>query len=208
MLRFSTIANLLWDLRRRRMVEQYVGAQEEIGMYNAQAEQRTFTMMHKYRPGLTDVEPVANPAPPPYWVTGPRIEFEGPRQRFAFLASVWKQSSIQLHRLCRANDILYLHLLAPSQYVAGSKPMGRAELRRAYNPNQPYKPGVEQGFPLLIEGGRELSGLGVRFLDLTQLFSNVEQPIYIDDAGHYNPLGYQLIGRRVARELLDRYDVQ
>ena len=204
-LRLSTIANLLWDFRQRRMAGQYVVAQRRIDSLTKQAEQRTYTMMHKYRPGSTEVKPAANSEPPPYWVTGPRIEFDGPKERFAFQAAVWKQSSIQLHRLCQANDILYLHLLQPNQYVAGSKPMGRAERSRAYNPDQPYKPGAEQGYPLLIDAGRELARTGVWFLDLTGIFSTVEQPVYIDDCCHYNIEGYQLIGRRVAGEILDRY---
>ncbi len=202
--RFSMLANLVWDWRRASVAAEYLAATRQIARYTEQAELRTNTMMHKYRPDSSPaVQGVREPTP--YWVSGPRIPFGSDADRYRFLADVWKHSSVQIHRLCRGNDSLYLHFLQPNQYVAGTKPMGSAERAVAYNPQQPYRPGVERGYPLLLEAGRELVERGVPFVDLTSLFAGIEQPIYIDDCCHYNRSGYEMIGVRVAQEIAGRF---
>ncbi len=76
------------------------------------------------------------------------------------------------------------------------------ERTRAYDPDYGYAPGAVRGYPLLIEGGRELRELGVRFLDLTPLFADVDQTIYVDDCCHMNELGNRLMGRSIGQFVL------
>jgi len=50
-----------------------------------------------------------------YVATGPSYHYESESDMFKDLASVWKMSSIQMHRLCAANGIRYFHFLQPNQ---------------------------------------------------------------------------------------------
>ena len=137
-----------------------------------------------------------------YYVKGPNVEMNID-ERFALLAAVWSRCSMQLDRLCRANGIRYFHFLQPNQYVADSKTMGSVERARAYKEDAIYKPGVEQGYPLLIEEGKKLLQSGVRFVDLTKVFIDIEEPVYIDDCCHLDVKGKQIVAAAVAQAILD-----
>jgi hypothetical protein len=137
------------------------------------------------------------PADRRYQATGPaRPATEA--AAYEELASVWERGSLQLDRLCRANGIRYFHFLQPNQYVEGSKPMGPAERRVAVNPAQPYRAGVERGYPLLQAKGREIASAGVSFHDLTRVFSRIHEPLYVDDCCHVNQRGYELLADAIA----------
>jgi len=115
---------------------------------------------------------------------------------------IWREASLQLHRLCTANGIEYFHFLQPNQYVEGSKTLTEEERMHAYDPEHGYAPGAILGYPLLIEGGRELQREGVRFLDLTPLFEDVAETIYVDNCCHMNVLGNQIIGGAIGQFVL------
>jgi len=140
-----------------------------------------------------------------YVATGPSYHYESEFELFKDLASVWRRSSLQMHRLCEANNIKYFHFLQPNQYVVGSKIMEEEELSRAVVPDHAYKNGVERGYPFLIKAGEELAKEGVRFHDLTMIFVDVEEPLYIDDCCHINERGNEMvasvIGKTITQEL-------
>ena len=119
------------------------------------------------------------------------------------LADLWRRSSLQMHRLCAANGILYLHFLQPNQYVPGSKPMGRAERARAFDEQQPYRRPVEEGYPWLQRAGAALSRDGVRFHDLTRIWEDVAEPRYHDTCCHVNRTGSEEIAAVIAGDVAD-----
>ena len=119
---------------------------------------------------------------------------------YAELAALWERSSQQLANLCRANGIEYFHFLQPNQYLPGSKPLGTLERRVAIDPDSPYAAAIAGGYPQLRAAGSRLAATGVRFADLTQLFSGVEAPLYEDSCCHLNPAG----NRRLAEAIADR----
>jgi len=139
-----------------------------------------------------------------YFVTGPSVHLSVD-ERMALLTLLWKQCSIQLSRLCYGNGIRYFHFLQPNQYAPDSKPMSPEERARAYKKNSIYKPGVEKGYPLLIDEGKELLRAGVRFVDLTKVFVDFNEPVYIDDCCHLDLSGYELVATKVAQTILDDY---
>lgn len=117
------------------------------------------------------------------------------------LAAMWSRSSQLMADVCRARGIPYFHFLQPNQYVAGSKPMGEAERRVAIDPGHPYRPGVERGYPVLIEAGKELAASGVLFHDLTRIFAEIEEPLYFDACCHVNARGSQIMAREIAARI-------
>jgi hypothetical protein len=139
-------------------------------------------------------------------VTGPAREYSSDSAMYADLADVWKRSSLQMNRLCLANEILYFHFLQPNQYVPGSKPMGSEEEREAYRETYRRKVDVERGYPVLIREGSALRKQGVEFHDLTRLFAEVEEPLYKDPCCHVNARGNELMAREIARIVADAYE--
>jgi len=107
-----------------------------------------------------------------------------------------------MHALCEANGIRFFHFLQPNQYVAGSKPMEAGERMRAVNPANPYAHFASVGYPLLRGAGSELRSAGVNFHDLTLVFENVREPVYIDDCCHVGPRGDELIADAMAAAIL------
>lgn len=135
-------------------------------------------------------------------VRGPRFPFRrrGPKT-YGELVAMWSRSAELMAEICRARDIPYFHFLQPNQYLAGSKPMGEAERKVAFDPNHPYRPAVERGYPLLVAAGRRLAASGVRFHDLTWTFATIEEPLYFDGCCHVNAHGSQIMARDMAARI-------
>lgn len=124
------------------------------------------------------------------------------RSTYRDLAALWARSAELMAAVCRSRGIPYHHFLQPNQYVAGSKPMGEAERKVAFDPTHPYKPSVERGYPVLIQAGKRLAASGVRFHDLTRIFAGMEEPLYFDGCCHVNTTGSQILAREMAARIL------
>jgi hypothetical protein len=172
--RYSVLMNLLWRVRDRRL-EALI---REQGL-----------AIERYQPSRHTHE-----------ATGPRDRFADDDAMFDGLAEAWLRASLQMHRLSRANGIRYLHFLQPSQYLRGSKPMGRQEQIAAVAVDA--RQVVLEGYERLMPAGERLRGAGVSFHDLTGVFADVEEPIYIDACCHVNPRGNQLLARAIGEAIL------
>lgn len=121
-------------------------------------------------------------------------------------AQVWARSSRLMAAVAAHEGFLYFHFLQPNQYVPGSKPLHPEEIRLAFRPDAGYGPHARDGYPLLMEAGSRLARSGVRFFDLTGIFANEHRAVYADACCHVNPLGKELVARRIGsliRETLD-----
>ncbi len=118
------------------------------------------------------------------------------------LAAIWRDSSLQLARLAAANDIDYFHFLQPNQY-AGGKVFTEEELERAIHPNPVYRFGVRHGYPRLAAAGASLREQGVEFTDLTQIFADERETVWVDRCCHLNRRGQRALARAVARAIGD-----
>jgi len=129
---------------------------------------------------------------------GPRREFTDTDELYAELTSLWKECSIQLDRLCRANGIRYYHVLQPNQYVAGSKALTEEELEVGFRENGRYAAAVRTAYPRLVAAGAELTAAGVHFFDATSVFADIDETLYRDDCCHFNALGNDILGSAIA----------
>lgn len=113
---------------------------------------------------------------------------------------VWYVSSVQMATICRAFGIRYFHFLQPNQYVPGSKVFTEEEREIALGPEgNPYQVVVEDGYPLLARGGRELSQLGISFHSLERIFANTAEATYTDTCCHPNDFGYEILAKEIVR---------
>ena len=136
-----------------------------------------------------------------YQVTGPANPYENDEDLYQDMALLWKRCSLQLHQICRANGIEYIHVLQPNQYVPGSKPISDEERRDVIFPRQEYGLAAGKGYPYLIREGAGLIRKGVRFYDMTMLFSQTTERIYSDPFCHYNKLGNEMLARAIVGEM-------
>jgi hypothetical protein len=170
-LRWSPLGQLTWDLRHRLLSLRSDGLR---------------TALRERRPAA---EAAGGLAGPPF--------AGGEAALYAELAAIWARGSRQLDRLSRANGIRYYHFLQPNQYT-DQKPMGADERARAYDEGYPYRPGVVKGYPLLAAEGKRLAAEGVRFTDLSALFADHAEPLYVDPCCHFDARGHEILARRIA----------
>jgi hypothetical protein len=112
---------------------------------------------------------------------------------------VWKNASLEIDHLARADGAIYLHVLQPNQYDLGSKPLSDEERRVALNPRLPFAKAVPLAYPMLRAAGSELKRRGVDFQDLSQIFRDQRSTFYFDECCHLNRDGNQVLGRVIGR---------
>lgn len=137
-----------------------------------------------------------------YAASGPPEEYADVEAVYTRSADLWSRASFLLHGICSSNNTLYFHFLQPNQYVDGSKPMGAKELARSISDESPFRDPVRNAYPLLIQKGAELARQGVRFTDLTQVFSQTGEPVYVDDCCHLNPNGTEILAKEISQTIL------
>jgi len=113
---------------------------------------------------------------------------------------IWVESTYAMATLCNAHKIAYFQFVQPNQYVDGSKPFTEEELRTAFAPGG-YRPAVEKGYPLLVDGVKQLQARGVRANDLTRVFENETATLYRDTCCHVIPEGSRIMARRIAETI-------
>lgn len=135
-----------------------------------------------------------------YFRNGPAEALEG-RDVVAYMAEVWARSSRQIGALAKENGFRYYHFLQPNQYVPGSKTLSDEELQKSFNEDRPATPNIRRGYPLLIAAGQDLRFEKGIFRDLTQIFHDVPDTVYIDKCCHLNKLGNTLLAREIVATL-------
>ena len=139
-------------------------------------------------------------------VLGPGTGGLSVAQARAQMVSIWGRASRQLQALCEANGLRYYHFLQPNQYVPDSKPIGAEEEAVAISFDEPWRPAVLDGYPLLRERGRELASEGIAFSDLTRVFIDHPEPLYTDTCCHFGQRGHAIVAEHIAAAI--RRDIE
>ena len=133
-----------------------------------------------------------------YTMRGPTYGYASERDHlYRDLTELWKRSSAQMGTLSQANGAQYYHFLQPNQYVEGSKPMDDAERLQSVSVRSRFAEGATKGYPWLKRAGNELHEAGEHFSDLTMIFSDHAELLYIDDCCHTNREGCDIVARRI-----------
>lgn len=119
---------------------------------------------------------------------------------------LWKQATLQMHQLCEANHILYIHAIQPNQYDPGSKPLSDYEKDKCYSDSIEYGHIVKQGYPLLRTAGDSLRSGGVRYFDLSQLFARTTDTLYVDPYCHVNHQGSEMLADALGKCVVECLD--
>ena len=132
---------------------------------------------------------------------GPLWDFPDQSELRRAALRVWYRGSVMLNDLSRTADAEYYHFLQPNQYVPDSKPFTDAELAAVYNSENGAIWIYEDAYPQLLRLGDELRRQGVNYYDLTQIFADNRETLYVDDCCHLNERGYELLADNMARRL-------
>ena len=136
---------------------------------------------------------------------GPQTHYANNAEMYQHLGEIWKKSSLELARFCKAHRIRYFHFLQPNQYVPGSKPISVREKKIAYDERLPSCQCVREGYPVLIAQGKKLAQ-SIAFADMTMVFADVATPLYFDPYCHFNAQGTQILAKAMARFIRQQWD--
>jgi len=170
-----------------------------VGLLRHGLEQRRQARIQALRESL-----VATPAESsPYNLSGPQRAYPDTQRLFEDLASMWSQGSRAMAGLAAGHGIPYYHFLQPNQYVPDSKPLTEREREFAFDEGHAYQRSVIRGYPLLREEGEQLRSEGVAFFDLTGVFAEHPEGLYVDTCCHFSQEGDIIVAEAIARALLD-----
>lgn len=179
-LRFSMAATLIWTVMDRRLTAASLTAEYELQEYATSTGS--------------------------YAMHGPKIEYDSEDAYFKDRQLVWKKGSEAMSHLATGEGIAFFHFLQPNQYVPDSKPLHPDEQALVDSLPQSDEPrvrqSVEKGYPYLQQAGMDLKSEGIRFHDLTRIFVNQHDALYVDPCCHMNEEGNTLLGQKIANLML------
>jgi len=132
---------------------------------------------------------------------GPDLPDDG---SWTFIARVWVDASRMIGALSEEYQIPYAHFLQPNQYIDDSKVLTDAELAHAWDPEHEWSVSAREGYPYLIEAGAALRAEGIDYHDLTEIYRDVDEDVYVDSCCHVGPRGNEFVARAVAEALAPR----
>lgn len=113
---------------------------------------------------------------------------------------IWKKSSSEIENLSKFKNFFYLHVVAPSQYVKGSKNFSDEE-KKDYLEYE-YGPILSEYYEKLIN----FKNLRLKnFLDLKYIFKNEKKTVYRDACCRLNDYGLNLVSEKIAKYLKNNY---
>lgn len=136
-------------------------------------------------------------------VHGPAtIPWDNDDALYRSLARTWALGTEQVHLLAEANGIRSYHVLQPSQYLEGTKPLSREERLQAYLPGSWLETAVRSGYPHLQRELGRLREKGIRMIDLTTVFRHHPETLYIDSVVHVSSKGSAIMADAIADAIL------
>ena len=138
-------------------------------------------------------------------------EFKGPsfvsnaNGKYGDVVAIWSQSSRMMHAIASARQMMYVHVLQPNQYVEGSKPLAEEEKKVAVMQGHAWGMEARQGYRYLVDEGKNLKKAGVLFYDLSMIFKNTRESLYIDNCCHFNNKGNLILAEKLAKIVRDHY---
>jgi len=133
--------------------------------------------------------------------SGPVQSITDRQEMLELAAGMWRRGSLQMHRLLESSGTVYLHVLQPNQHHDGSKPLSPDEIKMSRNASPDEAGAIRDGYPLLLAGQHSLQAAGVEFLNLSALYADEPEAMYVDGCCHLNAEGNRRLARSVALTL-------
>lgn len=108
-------------------------------------------------------------------------------------ASVWRRSTLVMARLAQQAGIRAYFFLQPSLHMEGAKPLTGEEQALKKQGAPRYKLASDQGYSALEEGVTHLRSQGVKITNLSKVFKESPETLYVDSCCHFNAAGNRLM---------------
>jgi lysophospholipase L1-like esterase len=113
--------------------------------------------------------------------------------------TIWERAIRTQAELANARQVPLFVFVQPNQYIENSKPFSALELAQAISPGKSTR---ANSLAALRERAQDLSRAGLPVYDLTQVFSETKETVYIDSCCHINSLGNQIVAQAIADRIL------
>lgn len=137
---------------------------------------------------------------------GPLYEFSSWDDLYDYSANVWANATIAANAIAVGTGAQFFSFIQPNQYIEGAKPL-MSDRERAVALIDPksgksgYGFWYKKGYPFLKEQQQRMIEKGVKSYDLTYLYKDMPDEIYIDSCCHMNPKGNDLITNAVVQKI-------
>ena len=118
------------------------------------------------------------------------------------MSNIWASSSLSMHAVLAARNILYFHFLQPNQYYPSGRRFSEAEKAIAISEGNAVQESVTNAYPRLIARMHDMDLKGVRVFNAVHAFDETPDIVYVDNTCHYNTLGSEVLAKHMARSIL------
>ena len=140
-----------------------------------------------------------------FHIHGPKMEnINDPQYLLNFQERIWTQSSLQTEYLAQKNNFDYFHFLQPNQYVPDTKPLSSYELTNSHN-DAFHMTSIQSAYPRFQANIETLRSKGVQAYDLTHIYDDAKETIFIDYCCHTNDLGEEILVQEIGQRIVDFY---
>lgn len=168
--RNSPLSNLIWTIKHNRYINQVGSIDLQASSYsNTGGKQRNYEKL------------------------GPDYAFSDWDNLYRYSIDLWANSSHLMHAAAQAKGAQYFHFLQPNQYVEGSKPSMNKYERSIAFVAQGYGSVYKIAYPFIQQKAIWFRDKEIPYYDLTDLYKEIEGPIYIDNCCHVNSQGSAMI---------------
>jgi hypothetical protein len=119
------------------------------------------------------------------------------------IVASWKNGAQLMQDLGRSHGFRTFTFLQPSPYY-GRKPLAQQELGILIPGNWSDRHS-NRGYPLLQDATEELSNAGYDAIDLTDIFHDHPEPLYVDSCCHVGARGNEILAEAIAEEIRRRW---
>lgn len=113
------------------------------------------------------------------------------------VTDIWSRGSRIMNAIAYQSGAQYIHVLQPNPYLEGLKPLSEEELKAVHPPQSNYARIFVDGYRHLRRRGEKMKSSGVLYYDLTAVFAEYPETIYVDSCCHYNPRGYEIFATAI-----------
>jgi hypothetical protein len=114
---------------------------------------------------------------------------------------LWRNSSFTMQQIANSLEIPYLEVVQPNQYFTPRK-FSAEEKAIALSDLSPYKESIEICYPHIEMNVKRMQEKGVHIISAVNVFDNIEQLVYSDNACHYNQRGNEILADFIADQML------
>lgn len=119
------------------------------------------------------------------------------QERHAELIDIWAKYVRMQHRLARSYGKTAYFFVQPTQYLDSSKTFTDHEEEIAITKDRKHRRYVRRSFTLLLQAAQSLQKEGLPLYDLTRMFGETREQVFIDDCCHLNDHGNRMVAKEV-----------